>query len=222
MKIKKKRTRILRSPRRWAAIFVVLLLAAIGTYAAFIHFHAEPTSRPAQTSTKPGVSGKKKPAEQKALYDVPATRPRELTIQKLGIDANVLPMGILKDGSLEAPKTAWDVGWYDQSALPGSGGNALLIDGHVNDALNAPGIFYKINSLRPGDMMQIQRGDDQLFAYHVVKVDQKPIEQVDMAGMLHSIEPGKEGLNLITCGGDYDYSRQTYNDRILVYAVRTD
>jgi hypothetical protein len=41
-----------------------------------------------------------------------------------------------------------------------------------------------------------------------------------MAGMLKSTTKGKEGLNLITCGGVYDYKRQTYNDRILVYSER--
>lgn len=173
-----------------------------------------------QKKATANVSGTKKTEQQKKAYTVPASHPRELKIPKLGIDANILSMGILKDGSLDAPKTAWDVGWYDESALPGSGQNALLIDGHVNDALNTPGVFYHLGTLKTGDDMQIERGDNELFTYKVVQVDQKPIDQVDMAKMLRSAEPGKEGLNLITCGGDYDYKRETYKDRILVYAVR--
>jgi len=169
---------------------------------------------------KSNVTSVKKTEKEKLSYDVPTNHPRKLIIDRLSIDAVVEPMGILQNGALEAPKTAWDVGWYNKSALPGSDENALLIDGHVNDALDSPGVFYHIGSLKAGDEMKIERGDRQLFTYRVTKVDQMPLEKVDMAGMLKSVTTGKEGLNLITCGGVYDYRRQTYNDRILVYSER--
>lgn len=173
-----------------------------------------PTSDPVATTQQSTA----KPATN-TPYTVPALHPRQLIIRKLGIQANVLSMGVLPSGALDAPKTAWDVGWYNQSALPGIGYSALLIDGHVNNALNTPGVFYKIDSLHPGDTMQIQRGDDRLFNYTVVQVDEVSISQVDMSKMVESIVPGKEGLNLITCGGVYDYKLHTYNDRVLVFSV---
>jgi LPXTG-site transpeptidase (sortase) family protein len=172
----------------------------------------QPTSTPVASNAQPA----KTPAAQ---YTVPADHPKQLTVDKLGINANIVSLGTLKDGSLDAPKTAWDVGWYDNSTLPGSGYGALLIDGHVNDALNSPGVFYKLNTLAVGDTMQITRGDGQVFTYNVNEVDQTPIAQVDMSKMLRSITPGKEGLNLITCGGVYNYTLHTYTDRILVYAT---
>lgn len=223
--MKKRRIR-----RHWSLrsrlIASALVVATLAISSAFVYRHYT-AQKPNVASTPSGHSAKaetkkteKIPKKQSLSYEVPANHPRKLIIQKLGVDANVAPMGILSNGALEAPKTAWQAGWYDESALPGSGQNALLIDGHVNDALNTPGIFYKINTLKAGDTMQIQRGDKQIFTYKVVKTDQKPIAQVDMAKMLQSVVPGKEGLNLITCGGQYDYSRETYNDRVLVYAVR--
>jgi LPXTG-site transpeptidase (sortase) family protein len=215
-RIKKRRFGI----RALVITIVATVVLAAGGYAFYVKYQAEhqPPAKP--VAAKASVDGTKKTPEQKLSYDVPGNHPKNLVIDSLGIGANVLPMGILADGALDAPKTAWDVGWYNQSALPGSGEGALLIDGHVNDALNTPGVFFDINSLKLGDSMKIERGDGTMYTYQVVQTDQKPIEQVDMAKMMRSITPGKEGLNLITCGGAYDSSRETYKDRILVYAVR--
>jgi LPXTG-site transpeptidase (sortase) family protein len=167
-----------------------------------------------------GVSGTLKSAEEKNSYVVPPSHPRELIINSLGIDANIVPVGTVKNNMLDAPKTAWDAGWYDQSALPGANTGALLIDGHVNDALNTPGIFFSLRTLKTNDEIKIERGDRQLFAYRVVLVEQMPAAQVDMGKLLRSITPEKEGLNLITCGGTYSKAQKTYDDRILVYAER--
>jgi LPXTG-site transpeptidase (sortase) family protein len=165
------------------------------------------------------ASIKKKTPQQKAAYTVPPTHPRELTIKKLGVDANILPVDAT-NGVLDAPGSAWDVGWYDKSSLPGSGTGALLIDGHVNDALGTPGVFYSLANLEKGDEIGLERGDGQKLAYSVTSVQDVPLGKVDMTAALRSSEPGKEGLTLITCGGTYDYSKKTYDHRILVFAVR--
>jgi len=164
------------------------------------------------------ASAEQKTAAQKQAYTVSPTHPRQLTISKLGVDANILPMGTT-EGVLNAPASAWDVGWYNQSGLPGLDVSALLIDGHVNDALNSPGIFYKLSSLISGDRIEVERGDGQKFTYSVVNVEQKSLRDVDMTAMLKSAIPGKQGLNLITCGGTYSYETKTYDDRVLVFAV---
>ncbi len=198
-------------------------LIFIGCYSIYTMYFAQNihiiTTKP-PTRNKADVDPAKKTDEQKNTYTVPPTHPRQLIIEKLGINANILPMKILSDTTLEAPKTAWDVGWYAQSALPGSGNGALLIDGHVNDALDQPGIFSNLTLLRPDDELTIERGDKQVFTYRIEKVEQKPTDQIDMNTLLHSAEADKEGVNLITCGGTYNNKRQTYNDRVLVYAVR--
>lgn len=176
---------------------------------------------PAAPSAAMKATAVKRTVAQKAAYTVPPSHPRELVIPKLNVDAIILPMGTTK-GILNAPTSAWDVGWYNRSALPGSGQGALLIDGHVNDALNTPGIFYHLNQLSNGDTIKLQRGDGAWFTYIVNKVQDVPLDKVDMASMLQSDEVGKEGLNLITCGGWYDAAQKTYDHRILVYAVRLD
>lgn len=207
-------------------VFILAILFIIGgSYAIYIGYIATPEDQQGSTthkSVKVGVDGTKKSPEQHDAYTVPADHPKNLIIDSLGVNANILPMGLIKGNALDAPKTAWDVGWYDKSVLPGTGEGALLIDGHVNDALGKSGVFYSIGSLQAGNTMTIERGDGTMYTYDVVQVEQKPLADVDMSKMLRSFTPGKEGLNLITCGGEYDDAKGTYDDRILVYAVRID
>lgn len=212
------------SPNKKRRTIVTLLLAvlgfclvAAGSFLLYVSLVPKKAvlQAPSQVAS---ASIKRKTAEQKAAYSVPPTHPRELIIPKLNVDANVLAVGA-PNSTMAAPASAWDVGWYDKSALPGSGSGALLIDGHVNDALNSPGIFYRLASLHAGDTLTIERGDGQRFTYSVAQVRDVPLGEVDMTEMLSSAEKGKEGLNLITCGGTYDSQRQTYDHRILVFAV---
>jgi LPXTG-site transpeptidase (sortase) family protein len=216
----------LRFLTKQSLVFILAILFIIGgSYAIYIGYIAHPEDQQGgstQKSVKVGVDGTKKTPEQHDAYTVPAEHPKNLIIGSLGVNANILPMGLVKDNALDAPKTAWDVGWYNKSVLPGTGEGALLIDGHVNDQLGKPGVFYGINSLKVGDSMSIERGDGTMYTYSVVQVEQKPLADVDMGKMLRSISPGKEGLNLITCGGEYDDARGSYDDRVLVYAVRVD
>lgn len=201
---------------------IALLLIITGLYGIYYFSlskapQATPLKQPAFTQSS--VLPTQPTDQQRQAYQVPPDQPRQLIIDTLHINANILPMHTLKSGELETPKTAWEVGWYAQSALPGSTKGALLIDGHVNDALNQPGVFFHLGQLQPNDTLQIQRGDSQMFTYQVKKVEQVPTAQVDMSKLLVS-HGDKEGLNLITCGGTYDKARQTYSDRVIVYAAR--
>lgn len=209
--------------RSWVLALVIGVALLVTGYFVYIEYITPTPLIPNQPTTKAAdASGTQKTDEQKNQYNVPPTHPRELIIKKLGINANIVPVSTLKDGSIDAPKTAWDAGWYEQSALPGTGGNgSLFIDGHVNDALGTPGIFYRLDSLAAGDIITIERGDHAMISYAVQTIDRRPIANVDMNQALRSFVPGKEGLNLMTCGGVYDTARKTYDDRITIYAVAT-
>lgn len=208
--------------RSWISALIVGVAIIVIGYFLYIEYITPAPLIPSQPMTKAAdASGAQKTDEQKDQYNVPPTHPRELIIKKLGINANILPVSTLKDGSIDAPKTAWDAGWYEESALPGTGKGALFIDGHVNDALGTPGIFYKLDSLAAGDIITVERGDHVAINYTVQTVDQRPIAGVDTSQALRSFVPGKEGLNLMTCGGVYDAARKTYDDRVIVYAVAT-
>ena len=205
---------------RILSAIIGLALIVAGSYFLYVSLTAPKKVLVQAPSSVAKASVKKKTVQEKKAYTVPPTHPRELIIKKLGIDANILAIGTTK-GVLDAPGSAWDAGWYNQSALPSSGTGALLLDGHVNDALGSPGIFYSLTTLAKGDEIGIERGDGQKIAYSVVSIQDIPLQKVDMNAVLASADPHKEGLNLITCGGIYDYQKKTYDHRIIVFAVRT-
>lgn len=159
----------------------------------------------------------KKTDQEKAAHTVPADHPRQLLIPSLSIDANILPMGT-KDNAVDAPASAWDAGWYNKSPLPESNSGSMVIDGHVNDTLNNPGIFYSISRMTTGDIITIEKGDMQRLDYRVTSVVQTPTEKVNVTQLMQS--PAR-GLHLITCGGRYSEARKTYDDRVIVTAVRS-
>jgi LPXTG-site transpeptidase (sortase) family protein len=158
--------------------------------------------------------------DQVAEYQVAPSKPRYLSIPSLGIkNARVREVGVQSDGRLGTPVNIFDTAWYNKSSLPGGGG-AVLIDGH-NGGPTLDGVFKHLDSLAEGSTITLERGDGALFNYRVVEKKVMNVAETDayMAAMLTSAEAGKEGLNLITCTGNWIRSDQTYDKRVTIRAV---
>ena len=153
-------------------------------------------------------------------YVVAADRPRYLSIEKLGIgNSRVLPVSINAKGELGTPNNIFDVGWYEASGKPGGGGT-LLIDGH-NGGPHVHGVFKDLPLLTAGDIITIERGDGAIFRYAVVENVEVPLDEADvyMATAMRSPESGKESVTLISCTGEWSWSRYTYLSRQFARAV---
>jgi hypothetical protein len=167
--------------------------------------------------------------EKKDDYQVPnPSFPRYLSIPSLKIsNARIVQIGTIKNtGQLDSPKSIYDAGWYTKSGLPGAGKGAVLIDGH-NGGPTKGGIFENLGSLSKGSEIIIERGDGQRITYQVADNREMSVEDINnesnplgMKTMLNSMDPKKEGLNMITCVGDWDYSKNTFNKRVMLRAVR--
>lgn len=201
----------------FAKIIVASGLIAWGGWSLYQNIKPRDATTAAKQASIAAGSPTKKTDEEKAAYSVPASHPRQLIIPSLGIDANILSMSATKEGSVEAPTSAWDAGWYNKSALPGSVSGAMIIDGHVNDTLNGAGIFYSISRLMSGDTITIEKGDLTRINYRVTEVEQVPRDDVDMNSLMRL----SGGLHLITCGGRYIEAQKTYDDRVIVTAMRS-
>lgn len=151
-----------------------------------------------------------------STYTVGPNMPRYLDIPRFGVHARVLSLGILNSGALATPNNVFDVGWYNETSLPGQPG-AMLFDGHVS-SWTAHGVFYHLKDLVPGDQIKVERGDGQVFTYQVVKSQTFDHDNVDMDSAVRPVDPNKPGLNLITCTGDVIRGTNEFNERILVYA----
>ncbi len=149
-----------------------------------------------------------------ANYMVAPDLPRYLNIPKLNVHARVLSVGVTKNGALGTPNNVFDTAWYNESSKPGQPG-AVLIDGHVS-SWTSNGVFYGLKNLRPGDILQIIRGDGKIFNYRVVKTVIFNSNNVNMTESLSSVNPNVPGLNLMSCTGDVIPGTSEFNERILV------
>lgn len=228
-----KRTKKQKSTKR---SLVITAMAAIvflsGIYASWHTWHTNREVvagvRGANSDTRAPaageMSGDETPDEtdvtpdQFARYVVAPSLPRYLTIEKLGVKSRVLRMGLTRDGALDTPKNIYDTGWYEGSVKPGESSGATLIDGHVYGPTKSA-VFSRLDELNNGDVIDIERGDGLHVRYQVAGRDVYEKDQTDMAKAMRSFDPKKPGLNLITCHGKYSRSDQTYDKRLVIYAV---
>lgn len=152
-----------------------------------------------------------------AEYVVAPDLPRYLIIPKLGVNARILSVGLDAQGALKTPSNVFDTAWFNESSLPGQAG-AMLIDGHVS-SWTAHGVFHDLKKLVAGDVISIERGDNAMFSYQVVKVQVYDAGNVDMVAATMSIDAIKPGLNLISCAGDVISGTNDFNERIIVFAT---
>ncbi|HEX7633018.1 MAG TPA: sortase [Candidatus Saccharimonadales bacterium] len=177
------------------------------------------TAETKSNTPDPTVPDESKP--QTANYRVAANLPKYIKIPNLNVDARIVGLGVTTSNELKTPTNIYDTGWYNASAKPGdpATAGAMLIDGHVHGP-TLPGVFVGLVKLKPGDTIQIVRGDDKVFNYSVVTVQNYDTAKLDMSSALKSVQPGTPGLNLITCGGSYDKTSGEYRQRTLVSAVQ--
>ncbi|MDR3298363.1 MAG: class F sortase [Candidatus Nomurabacteria bacterium] len=182
---------------------------------------ARATAAPAEVEyEEQEVSEEDVTQEQVKQHVVAPDRPRYLTIEKLGVqNARIIEVGIAKDGKMGVPTGIFDVGWYNNSSKPGGNGT-LLMDGH-NGGPTRAGVFKKLDTLKSGDKIIVERGDGIKFTYEVVENKTMSVEEANsyMGTMQKTPVAGKESLSLITCTGEWTNVRRTYLSRAMVRAV---
>lgn len=152
-------------------------------------------------------------------YKTAPDLPRILTIDKLAIRSRVMQMGVNADNSMQSPININDVGWFMLSAKPSDSG-AVVIDGH--SGLNSEGVFGKLDSLAVGDTISLEIGKGEVYKYEVRKVVVTPLKDLDMSTLLKTYDGAEQGLNLISCVGNYIAQDKTFDKRVSVFTTRID
>ena len=142
-----------------------------------------------------------------------AAPPVHLRVPELGVDAALTGAG-LDAGALVPPADPALAGWYTGGPVPGLPGPAV-ITGHV-DWAGRPGVFARLDELRPGAEVLVGRADGSTARFTVTRVVHRaktdfPVEEV------YAPTSGAQ-LRLITCGGEFDRSRGSYTDNVVVFA----
>jgi LPXTG-site transpeptidase (sortase) family protein len=140
-----------------------------------------------------------------------------LRISQVGIDANVITLGVDADGTMQAPKTAFDVAWYDFSARPGSGSNAVFA-AHVDFARVGPAVFWRLRELREGSEIDVVLGDGTSLKYRVVITNAFTSGDAPIEWIIGGTE--RDSITLITCDGTFNTVTREYDRRLIVRAER--
>ena len=143
--------------------------------------------------------------------------PAAISLPSLGVDnAQIVPVGLEENGELEVPGAEM-VGWYQFGAGVGGGRGAAVLAAHI--AYNGRnGVFVGLSESEVGDRIVVtQDGVDLDYRVDTIAQYGKfdlPIEKL-------FAESGDEKLVLITCGGSFNPSLQSYDDNVVVIATPT-
>ncbi|HSK60539.1 MAG TPA: class F sortase [Actinomycetospora sp.] len=121
-------------------------------------------------------------------------------------------LGLRDDNSLDVPRSAATVGWYQQSASPGEVGPAVLA-AHV-DFRGEAGAFARLKEMRPGDTVEVHREDDTTAVFTVDRVEQYAKDVFPTEAVYGPTDDGQ--IRLITCGGVFNERTDSYEDNIVV------
>jgi LPXTG-site transpeptidase (sortase) family protein len=228
--LRRNRVRFRRRRRRPAfgalAVLFVLVLGMLG--GSLLGPTAGWTGRPAPNANELSVAGAPsateligskvvtvaKPPPPTADSFHPATgriSPTRLRIPSIGVDANVVGVGLLSDGSMDVPDNLWTTAWLSSGARPGLPGSTVIA-GHRG--VGTPAVFSHLENVRPGERIFVSDATGAELVYEVtgvVSVDLSPSSQVDVFGPTTT-----QQLVLITCFGKYSSIARTYDHRLVV------
>jgi hypothetical protein len=141
-----------------------------------------------------------------------------LRIPSLGIDGEVVPVGIDKDGNMGVPPAPSKAGWYRLGPILGHAGDAVL-DCHNVWYGNTPALCYNLHDIAPRADIYTIGADGTLGHWRVEGIDRVPYSTAP-AGLFDST--GSPRLSIITCDGIWDATHQTFAERVIVHARPAD
>lgn len=224
----------IRQPRnlhlgRWFACAVFLALVAVLAWFGYRYYTTgaqPPVPIPAAlAAANPDVDETDVSLDEVRDHIVPDDQPRYISIPALYIDdARVFPVGTKENGEVDTPRNIHDVGWYEKSAKPGSGVSAALMDGH-NGGPTSSGVFERLGDLKKNDEIIVERGDGTKVTYMVQEnetVSLTALNNGGMSRMTRSASKSAEGLNIISCTGNWVPAKNTYDQRVTIRAVASN
>jgi LPXTG-site transpeptidase (sortase) family protein len=147
-------------------------------------------------------------------YPPSSAKPATLRIDDIELNASVETLEIV-DGKLQDPTTADKVAWYKDTAKLGEPGN-IVIAGHLNYWGVPEGVFYRLNTLEKGTIIEVVSQTGEVTRYRVDWVKEIDAIDGDVAELVG--ETKTRSLTLITCGGEWNDAIGEYDHRTVVRA----
>ncbi|HZE38211.1 MAG TPA: class F sortase [Stackebrandtia sp.] len=210
-----------RVPRQVIVLVLLAVVAAAGcglmlggltpwaVYAPRPDTVAHPASLPPVPTLAPG---------QHAPEALRRSAPTVVDIAAIGVHADVVPVGLHRDGTIAVPSLRRPelAGWFRSGPSPGESGVAALV-GHVDSRASGAAVFYELGALAPGAAIEVSRADGSRARFLVDLVESYPKRRFPYGAVFG--DTGYAALRLITCGGSFDAGHRSYRDNIVVYAT---
>lgn len=189
-----------------AALFV--LSACLTISLLYIIFPRQPG---APKVIVPNIPLQKEAATPETVYSSPV----RLEITKVSVIAPVVSVGLTQDGAMDIGKDIEKTAWYKFGPKPGEKGSAVIA-GHYGWLNGQGSVFNNLHNLRPGDKISVY-DEKSLTINFIVREIRNYNLNADAMDVFRSTD-NKAHLNLITCGGLWDYPHQTYSDRLVIFS----
>jgi hypothetical protein len=146
------------------------------------------------------------------------SEPTHLLISRVGINTDVMSLGLKPDQTIEVPPDTADApaGWYRNLATPGENGPAVIL-GHL-DSPDDKGVFFNLGAVREGDTIVVSRRDGSVATFTVDMVAEFARGAFPTAGVYGATD--HPALRLVTCGGKFSHT-DGYEDSVVVFASLT-
>jgi LPXTG-site transpeptidase (sortase) family protein len=207
----------LRSKRLWLGLAAATLALAVVAWSAWVIFGSDgnqSNSPDFQAVAASSPTAAPKPPQAPVEQALPA----RVVIPSIGVDAPVSVKTIGPDGTMQPPNGPEDVAWYDFSARPGAGGNAVF-SAHVDYHDYGPAVFARLKDLKKGDIVEVRLADGSVRDYEVVLSVTYPAATAPFQEIV-GVTSG-EMVTLITCAGTFDAASRQYSHRLVVRASPT-
>ncbi|MER7722979.1 class F sortase [Streptomyces sp. NPDC096323] len=180
---------------------------------------ASPSKSPAavaQTPTAAAGTAGTEATDTRPAKD-PAQPPVHVSIPSLGVDSDIMRLGLNTDGTVEVPpaEKGMTVGWYTGGPVPGEQGPAVLI-GH-NDTRLGRAVFHDLKKITKGAEITVRDEKGTTVRFEVTGRETASKNAFPTARVYG---PTKDrALRLITCDGAFDAQGHPV-DNLIVYALR--
>ncbi|MEM9133592.1 MAG: class F sortase [Actinomycetota bacterium] len=157
--------------------------------------------------------------ELDTALDVPGLnegpQPVAVSIPSVGVDSSPIDgVGVEPNGELEVPE-ADRVGWYEYGSAPGQAGSSVLAAHIAYNGEN--GAFRYLDEAEVGDRVEVEFSDGSTQAFEIIEMAQYDKDELPFDRVF--ARDGEPVITLITCGGDFQPSVDSYEDNVVAYAV---
>ncbi|EKE00034.1 MAG: peptidase C60 sortase A and B [uncultured bacterium] len=192
---------------------IIFILSLLVGFLAYITYLNTPYSKNLSETGSLALAEEKPSAFAEALLPV-YENPAKLVISSIQLNLDLVRVGTLEDGSLEAPKDWNTGGWYVDGSRAGEPGN-LILDAHYDDSAGRPAAFWLLKNIKTGDIVTVLDTMGKSFDYEVSEIFYVDINDPARTQIFEN-DTSKAHVTLITCGGIWLSGHGTYSQRLVV------